>query len=134
GALFQTLNPDHTLVDLTDEPFEANIIDSYKPVVTAKGRIYGAPWGTAMGGGVIYNKPVFKKLGLSVPKSWAEFMANNEKIKAAGIAPVIQTFGTDWTAQIFVLADFYNVISADPSFAADYTANKAKYATTPVAL
>jgi raffinose/stachyose/melibiose transport system substrate-binding protein len=33
-----------------------------------------------------------------------------------------------------VLGDFHNVAAADPSFATDYTANKAKYATTPAAL
>ncbi len=39
-----------------------------------------------------------------------------------------------WTSQLFVLGDFHNVAAAVPSFAADYTANKAKYATTPAAL
>ena len=59
-----------------------------------------------MGGGILYNKKIYADLGLSVPKSWAEFMANNEKIKAAGKAPVIQTFGDTWTSQLFVLGDF----------------------------
>ncbi len=134
GSLFQALNPEKTLVDMTDEPFQANVLESFKSTVTANGHIYGAPGGTAMGGGVLYNKKIFAKLGLSVPKSWAEFMANNQKIKDAGIPPVIQTFGTSWTAQLFVLADFYNVITAEPNFANDYTANKAKYATDPAAL
>ena len=62
------------------------------------------------------------------------FAANNEKIKAAGIAPVIATYGDTWTAQLFVLADYYNVQAANPGFAEDYTANKAKYATTPAAM
>jgi raffinose/stachyose/melibiose transport system substrate-binding protein len=87
-----------------------------------------------MGGGILYNKKIYDELGLAVPKSWAEFMANNEKIKAAGKAPVIQTFGTTWTSQLFVLGDFFNVQKAVPNFAADYTANKAKYATTPAAM
>jgi len=134
GALFQTLNPSQTLVDLTDEPFQANVIESYKPTVMSNGRVYGAPWGTAMGGGVVYNKKIYADLGLSVPKSWDEFMANSQKIKDAGIPPVIQSFGTDWSAQIFVLADFYNVYAADPTFPEKYTANQAKYATTPAAL
>ena len=56
-------------------------------------------------------------------------MANNEKIKAAGKAPVIQTYGDTWTSQLFVLGDFHNVAAADPDFADEYTANKAKYAT-----
>ena len=87
-----------------------------------------------MGGGILYNKKIYAELGLSVPKTWAEFEANNEKIKAAGIAPVIATYGDTWTSQLFVLADYYNVEQADPTFAADYTANKAKYATTPAAM
>ena len=134
GSLFQTLNPQSTLVDVTDEPFQANVIDSYKPVVSIEGRVYGTPWGTSGAGGIIYNKAVYEKLGLSVPKTWAEFMANNQKILDAGIVPVVQTFGTDWTAQIFVLADFYNLITAEPDFADKYTSNTAKYATDPVAL
>jgi raffinose/stachyose/melibiose transport system substrate-binding protein len=61
-------------------------------------------------------------------------MANNEKIKAAGKVAVIQSYATPWTSQLFVLADFYNVQAQAPTFAADYTANKAKFATTPAAL
>ena len=50
--------------------------------------------------------------------------------------PVEQTYGADstWTSQLFVLGDFHNVAAAVPDFAAEYTANKAKYATTPAAL
>lgn len=135
GSLFQALNAPQTMLDLTDEPFQANVIDSFKPTVTATdGRIYGAPEEAAMGGGILYNKKIYADLGLSVPKSWAEFMANNEKIKAAGKVPVIQTFGDTWTSQLFILGDFFNVQAAVPTFAADYTANKAKYATTPAAM
>jgi raffinose/stachyose/melibiose transport system substrate-binding protein len=135
GSLFQALNAPQTMLDLTDEPFQQNIIDSFKPVVTATdGRIYGVPEEAAMGGGILYNKKIYAELGLSVPKTWAEFMANNEKIKAAGKTAVIQTFGDTWTSQLFVLGDFYNIQAAVPNFAADYTAGKAKYATTPAAM
>jgi raffinose/stachyose/melibiose transport system substrate-binding protein len=62
-------------------------------------------------------------------------MANNKKIKDTdGVDPVEQTYGETWTSQLFVLGDYYNVEAAVPNFAADYTANKAKYATTPEAL
>jgi len=87
-----------------------------------------------MGGGILYNKKIYEDLGLSVPTTWAEFEANNEAIKEAGITPVIATFGDTWTSQLFVLADYYNVAQAVPTFAEDYTGNKAKYATTPAAM
>lgn len=135
GSLFQAMKPTETLADLSDLPNQANVLDSFKSVVTGTdGKVYGIPIGTAMGGGILYNKKIYAELGLSVPKTWAEFMANNEKIKAAGKVAVEQTFGDTWTSQLFVLADFYNVQAAVPSFAADYTANKAKYATTPAAM
>ena len=135
GSLFQALNPQENLLDLTDEAFQADVLDSFKPTVTAPdGRVYGAPEEAAMGGGVLYNKKIYEGLGLSVPKSWEEFMANNEAIKQAGKVAVIQTFGDTWTSQLFVLADYYNVQVAVPDFAEKYTANQAKYATTPAAL
>ena len=69
-----------------------------------------------------------------MPKTWAEFEANNEAIKAAGIPPVLATYADAWTAQLFVLADYYNVAQQAPDFTDLYTNNKAKYATTPAAL
>ena len=88
-----------------------------------------------MGGGILYNKKIYADLGLTVPTTWAEFAANNEAIKAAGIAArSCATFGDTWTSQLFVLADYYNVQAAVPDFAEQYTTNQIKYATTPAAL
>lgn len=135
GSLFQAIHPTKTTVDLSNEPWQKDVVDSFKQVVTATdGTVRGGPFGQAMGGGVLYNIPLYKKLGLSVPKTWDEFMANSKKIEASGVPAVIQTFGDTWTSQIFVLADFYNVQAANPDFADKYTHNKAKYATTPAAL
>ena len=132
GSLFQALDPGKNLADLSD--IQTNVIDSFKPVVTAAdGTVRGVPFGSAMGGGIYYNKKIYADLGLSVPKTWDEFMANNAKIKEAGKVPVATTFGDTWSSQLFVLADYYNVQAEVPSFAADYTANKAKYASTPAA-
>src|SRR4029079_1312368 len=67
--------------------------------------------------------------------TWAEFMANNKKIKASGVPPVIQGYQTDtWTSQLFMLGDFHTVAAAEPDLAAQYTAGKKKYATDPAAL
>jgi raffinose/stachyose/melibiose transport system substrate-binding protein len=106
GSLLQALNPAETLVDLSGEPFIANIADAFVPTVSQGDGIYGVPVGTAMGGGILYNKKIYADLGLTVPKTWAEFEANNETIKAAGIAPVGATFADTWTSQLFVLADY----------------------------
>ena len=134
GSLFQALNPAETLVDLSGEPFMENVSDSFLPSVSAGDGVYGVPLGTAMGGGILYNKKVYADLGLEVPTTWAEFEANNEIIKEAGIAPVAASFADTWTSQLFVLSDFFNVQAAEPDFAERYTNNQAKYATSPAAL
>lgn len=133
GSLLQALHPTDTLVDISKEPYIANIQDVFLPTVSQNGQIFGVPSGTIMGGGVLYNKKVFEKYGITVPKTWAEFAANNDKLKAAGMPPVLQTYGDTWTSQLFVLADYYNVAQANPNFAADYTANKIKFASDPAA-
>jgi raffinose/stachyose/melibiose transport system substrate-binding protein len=134
GSLFQAINPQKSLAPLTGEAFMNNVEDSFKPNVTAGSDVYGVPLGPALGGGVLYNRPVYDRLGLQIPKTWSEFMANNAKIKATGITPVVQTYQDTWTSQLFVLADFHNVTAAEPDFAQRYTNNEAKYATSPAAI
>jgi len=134
GSLFQALDPTKTLVDLSDQPFVSNLSDAFISTVKAGDGVYGVPYQTAMGGGILYNKKVFDQVGVKVPTTWEEFAANNDKIKAAGIAPVGQTYADTWTSQLFVLADYCNVQTAVPDFATKYTANQAHYADTPAAL
>src|SRR6188472_672026 len=134
GSLLQALNPADTLVDLSGEPFVANLQESYLPTVSANGKVVGVPTEGSLGGGILYNRTIYSDLGLSVPKTWAEFAANNDKIKADGkAAAVCATFADTWTSQLFVLADYYNVQTAVPDFAAKYTANQAHYEDTPAA-
>ncbi len=133
GSLLQALDPQKNLVPLTDEAWQADVDQGFKDAVSYEGQVYGAPYGTATGGGIMYNKAVFDKLGLSIPKTWDEFMANNAKIKAAGIDPVIASYGDTWTSQLFVLADYHNVAAVNPDWAQQYTANdpNAKYTKEP---
>jgi raffinose/stachyose/melibiose transport system substrate-binding protein len=134
GSLLQALDPAKNLVDLTNDPALAETDASFLPAVTQNGKVYGAPWGTAMGGGILYNKDVYSKLGLQVPKTWADFESNSDKIKAAGLTAVVGSFKDTWTSQLFVLGDYHNVAASNPDWATQYTANKVKYATDPVAV
>ena len=135
GSLFQAIAPQKNLVDVSDQAYNGQLDDNFKKTVSADGKLYGVPWGTFSAGAIMYNRAVYAKLGLQVPKTWAEFMANNAKIKAAGkIAPVIQTYQETWTSQLFILGDFHNVLAAEPDFPDKYTKNQAKYGTDPAAV
>jgi raffinose/stachyose/melibiose transport system substrate-binding protein len=133
GSLLQALDPDQQLVDLSDQSWVKGLTSDFKKVVSTDKGLYGAPVGTSFAGGVLYNKKVYDKLGLTVPTTWDEFMANSKTIqeKDPSVTPILQTYGDDWTAQLFVLADFANVAAQDPNWAENYTKGKEKYSSEP---
>ena len=136
GSLLQAIKPKTNLTPLDGQPWTNHVDKLFAASSTVGGTLYGAPVGTAFGGGVLYNIPTYKKLHLQVPKTWSQFMQNSAAIKKAGIVPVEQTYSADstWTSQLFVLGDYHNVQQQVPNFAKQYTAGKDKYATTPAAL
>jgi raffinose/stachyose/melibiose transport system substrate-binding protein len=134
GSLLQAINPERSIVDLTDEPWMARVTDSFKTAASSKGRVYAVPAASTMAGAWLYNKRVYRELGLQVPHTWKELLANLDKVQAAGKIALVGTYKDTWTAQLLVLADEYNVKTALPNFPADYTANKIKIAATPAAL
>lgn len=128
GALVQALNPGKTLVDISDEPFMENISPAFQSVVAQGDGVFGVPFEAGMGGGILYNRTVYENLGLEVPTTWQEFMANNQAILVeSDVAPVISTFNDTWTSQLFFLSDFYNVLQQDPDFAREYTQGNRKF-------
>jgi raffinose/stachyose/melibiose transport system substrate-binding protein len=131
GSLFQALHPDQTLQALTNEPWAKEITSDFKKTVSTPKGVYGAPNGSTFDGGIMYNKKVYARLGLSVPTTWDQFISNSQKIKAAGVIPVLASYGDTWTSQLFVLADFANVSAQDANWATSYTNNKAKYVNPP---
>jgi raffinose/stachyose/melibiose transport system substrate-binding protein len=131
GSKFKALNPVEYFADLTDKDFADQLDETYKETVTVDGKLYGVPVASTQAGAVIYYKPDYKELNLSIPTTWDEFLSNCEKLKAAGKTAMIGTFGDAWTSQVVYLGDNYNVISKNPNFAEEFEAGKAKYETTP---
>ena len=132
GSLFQALSPDQTLVALDDEEWVGTLDENFAKAVSTDSGIYGVPMGQSMAGAVLYNKDIYADLGLEIPTTWDEFIANSEAIMAAGTAaPIVQTYGDTWTSQLFILGDFNNVLAENPDWADEYTANEAKYVDQP---
>lgn len=59
----------------------------YKGRNSYDGKVYGLPMEQDLMG-VYYNKDLFAEKGLEVPKTYAEFQALAEKLKAEGIVPI----------------------------------------------
>ncbi|GKU81849.1 ABC transporter substrate-binding protein [Niallia sp. NCCP-28] len=64
--------------------------------VSEQDKVFAIPY-AANAVGVIYNKAIFKELGLEVPKTWDEFIATAEKVKSASKIPFYFTFKDAWT-------------------------------------
>lgn len=136
GALMQTtLNPERNLISLNGQPFLERFDNSYLDTVSMGNNIYGVPVLPANFGGIIYNRKVFSSLGLSIPKTWDEFLKTAQKVKnsGTGIVPVLSTLKNTWTSQMIPLADFYNVANSDRAFTQKYSNNEANYSNHPAA-
>ena len=60
GALLQAIDPVRNLVNMKNEPWMKTVNTGFIPSATgADGGVYAAPFGTAMGGGILYNKRVY---------------------------------------------------------------------------
>ena len=76
-------------------------------LATFDGKQYFVP--TEIGASVVwYRKDIHDKLGLTVPKTWDELMANAAKAKAAGIAPFMLSNQKKWPSQFMWSAMLVN--------------------------
>lgn len=97
----QSYDQDITWKDSFEPALLENVIDSLSVDVKKDDAYYGVPFG-AITVAVVYNKNIFNKVGIQEPKTWEEFMANNDKLKAAGYIPMSFTgkFWSMWWLEI----------------------------------
>ncbi|MEK8215443.1 ABC transporter substrate-binding protein [Paenibacillus sp. FSL L8-0463] len=109
------LQPQKNLVDLSNEEFTARIIPSVKKYFLGSGgKLYGIPVTGLNVSGVIYNKTVFRELGLEIPKTYEQFLDACKKIKAAGITPLYEAGKAGWPLQIYTFSTMAGVIIEQP--------------------
>ena len=85
------------LEDITGESFMNRVAEAAKPAVTYNGKIYALPLDLA-GLGVIYNKDLFAKAGISAPPATvAELKIAIEKLEAIDVIPFGVAFKEEWT-------------------------------------
>jgi raffinose/stachyose/melibiose transport system substrate-binding protein len=92
------------LADLSNEPWVARVLPGAKRVITyTDGKVYTLPLDENVIG-VTYNKQIFSQHGLSVPTSWADFVAVCEKLKSAGVTPLALGIKDQWVDQLIPYA------------------------------
>ncbi|WP_315796491.1 ABC transporter substrate-binding protein [Paenibacillus sp. BIC5C1] len=101
--------------DLTDSPLLKTIDPNYIKMlkdVTGMDEVTGVPYATNANG-IMYNKTLFKEMGLDVPKTWDELIATAKKIKDAGKIPFYFTYKDDWQTNLPFNALGPNLVGVD---------------------
>lgn len=85
-------------MDMTGSPLLSRVDETYVQMlkdVSGMEEVIGIPYSTNANG-VMYNKEIFSKLGLSVPRTWDELLATAQKAKDGGTIPFYFTYKDDW--------------------------------------
>ena len=87
--------------------WDKSLVPAGVTLATFNGKKYFVP--TEVGASVVwYRKDLYEKLGLSVPKTWDELMANAAKAKAAGMAGFMLANQKKWPSQFMWSAMLVN--------------------------
>jgi raffinose/stachyose/melibiose transport system substrate-binding protein len=92
------------------------------------GKHYVAPIVSQAPQGIIYNKKIFKDLGLDEPKNLSDFFALSQKIKKSGISPLVVGGGDLWHMG-FLINKFLidNVYAQNPNWNSDRANGKVHF-------
>ncbi len=95
-----------------------NFTDTARSAFTAAdGSVFAVPF-AAVSHFVYYNKAIFAEQGIEIPKTFEEFLAVCEKLKAAGITPLANGIAANWDILECVLCGMIpNYITAEERLA-----------------
>jgi len=90
------------LLDLTNESFIQEIEPEIQFRYLVDGKMYGVAL-TQNAVGVLYNKTIFQKHQLEVPKTWDEFINTLEKLQSVGEVPILMANNDPAQTSVFNL-------------------------------
>jgi raffinose/stachyose/melibiose transport system substrate-binding protein len=96
--------------DLSGEPWVKQLWPSLVGVMSAGGKVYAEPTVNSVFG-MVYNKDLFARLGLTPPTSWSALLADCGRIADQGIVP-IEFDGANATS----VGDISNALAANSVF------------------
>jgi raffinose/stachyose/melibiose transport system substrate-binding protein len=118
------------IMDITNMSFTRNFEPHVIEGSRVNGRIYGVPvdFGLIM---VFYNKDIFNRFNLQVPRTYAEFLQVCRTLQANGVNPLALGFRDGWTAGVDFMQEWYMILNRHPNFFRDIDAGRARFADFP---
>ncbi|WP_256762390.1 ABC transporter substrate-binding protein [Cohnella sp. WQ 127256] len=115
------------LSDLADQPAIKSLYEPIKKTVTYDGKVVVLPLESSTWG-YLYNKKMFKDLGLTPPNTLDEMKVVIEKLKAASIAPFQLAFQESWVPQLMTAQSLGGIVSSQhPDWIEKMNAGQASY-------
>jgi len=93
----------------------------------ADGTLYGLSW-NYLAVGAFYNKDIFAKYNLDIPKDWDSFLKVCETLKSNGVTPIVSPLGDGWTTMYPLFTAGDNLVYAkDPDYDKKLVAGSKKF-------
>ncbi len=115
-------------LDLSNEPWVANMEDWAINANTVDGKLLGfSTWGVDYEG-ILYNRTMFEENGWEVPTTWDEFMSLCDTIQAAGYTPLYEGINGTWHTEQWFYALTPVLENEHPGFVDDLNAGTLTFA------
>jgi len=115
------------LSDLADQPSINSLYEPIKKTVTFDGKVVVLPLESSTWG-YLYNKKMFKELGLTPPNTLDEMKVVIEKLNTANIPPFQLAFQESWVPQLMTAQSLGGVVSSKhPDWITKMNAGEASY-------
>lgn len=126
-------NVEQNAIDLTNEEWVKREDPLFIEQATWNKKVYALTvWDPSYDWVVVYNKKIFEKLGLNIPKSYEEFKTACDKIKAAGITPVYEPVSDGWHHVLWFPESGVEFENANPGLADKLNNNKEQFANVSI--
>ncbi|MEK5641741.1 ABC transporter substrate-binding protein [Paenibacillus rhizosphaerae] len=107
----------------------SDLHDLFSTLPEVGGKVYNAPLTLNAPQGIIYSKQAYEKAGITEePKTYDEFLADQEKLKASGITPIVvggkDIFHMGFWLNKFLIDDVY---AKDPDWNSKRTAKQVSF-------
>ena len=130
GATYVLAKPGY-LLDLSDQPWAAQLPEAFKTVAQYEGKTYNAVFGLN-GIGAVYNDAAMQKAGLTPPGTWTDLLAFCRAAAGKGTPAFALGIQDNWVTQLVLYALVATTVySTDRDFDTKMQAGQATFAASP---
>lgn len=128
GASFDKLDPHNNFYDFSRAQWVDDLTDTALNQSIYLGKVVALPYGEGSVSGTLYNKKIFERLGIALPRTQQEFLAVCEVLLQQGIIPLYLPFAE--TSMLLYQFPLDSVVQHQPSLDA-LNQGDLSYATMP---